>query len=396
MNDSQAQVDPQARYAKQPRKSVFIVAAAVLFVALGLGAYEHFTQNGRAADAQSNQLKFVPEVRTTVVKADTAPITLHLPGQTNPFDQARLYARVNGYVQKWYTDIGTRVHANELLAKIDSPDLDQQLAQARADVLTAAANLRTSTLTAERSRALNQTQDVSNQTYDVSRGNASAANSTFQAAVANVHRFEALVSYQNIAAPFDGVVTTRNIDIGDLVTSDSKDGTPLFTVQRDDVLRVVVYVPQSRALELHDGMNADVTLMEMPGKVFHGTVARSSVALDPSSRTLLTEVDVPNQDHVLRAGLYVQVSFSIPPDAPVIDIPADAIIFGQDGLEVAVVNTSDHVRFHSVVIRKDLGTSVQLRSGLSVGDTIVVDPPVGLVDGEAVHQASSTSDTKSK
>jgi RND family efflux transporter MFP subunit len=371
------------------RKWLLVGVGVILAVVVGIGAYGHWQEDGTAAAVQSRQASFVPTVRTMVVKADTDPVILHIPGQTNPFDEAHLYARVNGYVQKWFIDYGTRVHTNDVLAKIDSPDLDQQLAQAKADVLTATANLETASLTAQRSRALNKTQDVSDQAYDVNRGSANAANSQLHAAAANVRRLDALVSYQNIVSPFDGVVTARNIDIGDLVTADVKGGTPLFTIQNDDVLRVIVYVPQSRALQLHVGMDADITLVEMPGKVFHGIVARSAVALDPSSRTLLTEVDVPNKDHVLRSGLYVQVAFSIPADPDTVAIPADAIIFGKAGLQVAVLDGSNHAHLRDVAIAKDLGTTVVLRSGLTVGDTIVVGPPVGLVDGQAVQKAPS-------
>ena len=308
-------------------------------------------------------------------------------------------------------DIGSRVKRGDLLLKIDAPDLDAQLAQAaaqlgqtKAALVQAQANLASAQSNVDLAKVTNsRTSTLANQGWetkqnaDNSKANVSAGSAGVDAAqagivvaqaniaaqLATVQRLQALVGYEQVSAPMDGVITSRSVDVGDLVSADAGGGTPLLEIQNDDVLRVNVFVPQSDAVPLRDGLHATVTVPELPGQAFGGAVARSSVALDPASRTVQAEVDVRNTDHRLRAGLYVQVSIEVPRDAPAVVVPDEAIILGADGPHVAVVE-NDHVRLRPVEIARDFGTSAELSHGLAGGEQIVLSVPAGIADGATV------------
>ena len=391
----------------------WLLAGAAVVVAglLGWGAWQHVAQNGRAADAQKAAEDYAPTVRVQQVKKEDGPVKIVLPGATSPIDSARLFARATGYIGERRVDIGSRVKQGDLLLRISAPDQDAQLAQAQAQLeqtkaaltqaqanlasaqsnvnLAKATNNRTSTLA---SQGWETKQNADNTQANVSAGSAgvdaaaagiTVAQANIAAQYATVQRLQALVGFENVIAPMNGIITSRSADRGDLVNADTGGGTPLLEIQDDDVLRVAVFVPQSDAVSLRDGLHAAVTVPELPGQTFDAVVARSSVALDPTSRTVQAEVDVPNADHRLRAGLYVQVAIEVPREAPAAVVPDEAIILGADGPHVAVVE-GDHVRLHPIEIARDFGTSAEVRAGLDGGEQIVMSPPTGLADGAKV------------
>ena len=396
-----------------PRKRILVFVLVPVVLLLGLGGYLHWRTYADASETQQQQQDFVPNVRTAVAKREDAPVKLTLPGQTEAFDTANLFPRATGYVVERRVDIGSRVHAGDLLLQIAAPDLDQQLtqaqaqigqnqaavAQAQAQVQSAEANTKLADTTKYRETTLanqgwetkqnadNATANFSVQTAGIANAQAgvAVAVANLKAQQATVDRLKALTAFEQIKAPFDGVITARNVDTGDLLAQDSLDGNPMFSIVRDDVLRIAVYVPQSSAIGIRDGLEAEVSVPEMPNHVFKGRVARSAMALQAASRSMLTEVDVPNPDHVLRPGLFVNVAFAIPRQAPAIVIPDEALVFNAAGLQVATVDQDGKVRFQKVVIYRDFGTSAELRDGLQGGENLILSPPAQLVDGSKVN-----------
>jgi RND family efflux transporter MFP subunit len=396
-----------------PGKRILLYVLIPAFSLLGLGGYLHWRTFADAAETQQEQKEFVPQVRTETARKIDAPRELTLPGQTEAFDVANLYPRATGYVAERLVDIGSRVHAGDLLLRIDAPDLDQQLEQAKAQlgqnqavvlqaqaqVQTAQANTKLANLTKYRETTLakqgwepvqsadNATANLSVQTAGIANAEAgvAVALANLKAQQATVDRLQALTAFEQVKAPFEGVISARNVDKGDLLTQDNVSGKPMFRIVRDDVLRIAVYVPQSSAIGIHDGVETQVTVPEMPGRIFRGRVARSSVALQAASRSMLTEVDVPNQDGVLRPGLFVNVAFSIPRQTPAIVVPDAALVFNASGLQVATVDAESRVRFQKVTIYRDFGTTAELRDGLQGGESLVLSPPTDLAEGSKVR-----------
>jgi HlyD family secretion protein len=396
-----------------PPKRVLLYVLVPVLSLLGIGSYLHWRTFVDAAETQKQQEDFVPQVRTAMARKIKSPVQLSLPGQTEAFDVANLYPRATGYVAERRVDIGSQVRAGDLLLRIEAPDLDQQLEQAkaelgqnqaavlqaRAQVLSAQANTKLADVTKFRETTLagqgwETRQNADNATANYSVQTAGIANAVVGVAVAlanlkaqqaTVDRLQSLTAFEQVKAPFDGVITARNVDKGDLLTQDSASGTPMFTVARDDLLRVAVYVPQSSAIGIHDGVEAQVTVPEIPGRIFRGRVARSAVALQAASRSMLTEVDVPNPDRALRPGLFVNVTFSIPRQAPAIVVPDAALVFNADGLQVATVDADSRIRFQKVTIYRDFGTTAELRDGLQGGENMVLSPPADLADGSKVQ-----------
>jgi HlyD family secretion protein len=396
-----------------PRKRVLLFVLVPVAAFLGLGGYLHWRTYADAAETQQQQEDFVPRVRTAVAQKVGSPVELTLPGQTEAFDTANLYPRATGYVAERRVDIGSRVHAGDLLLRIEAPDLDQQLEQAQAQlgqnraavlqaqaqVQSAEANTRLANVTKFRETTLatqgwetkqnadNATANFSVQTAGIANAQAgvAVALANLKAQQATVDRLQALTAFEQVKAPFDGVITARNVDKGDLLTQDSLGGAPMFSIVRDDVLRIAAYVPQSSAIDIRDGLEAQVTVPEMPGRIFRGRVARSSVALQSASRSMLTEVDVPNPDGELRAGLFVNVAFSIPRQTPAIVVPDSALVFNASGLQVATVGQDSTIRFQKVTIYRDFGTTAELRDGLAGGENLVLSPPADLTDGSKVN-----------
>ena len=402
-----------------PRKRIIVYVLVPVLLLLGIGGYRHWRTYADAKETQQQQEDFVPQVRTATARRIDAPVQLTLPGQTEAFDAANLYPRATGYVAERRVDIGSRVKAGDLLLRIDAPDLDQQLEQAqaqlgqnRAAVLQAQAQLqsaqantklanvtkfRETTLATQgwetKQNADNATANFSVQTAGIANAQAgvAVAEANLKAQQATVDRLAALTAFEQVKAPFTGVITARNVDKGDLLTQDNSGGSPMFSIARDDVLRIAVYVPQSSAIGIHDGVEAQVTVPEMPGRIFKGRVARSSVALAAASRSMLTEVDVANPDGVLRPGLFVNVAFSIPRQAPAIVVPDAALVFNASGLQVATVGADNSVRFQKVTIYRDFGTTAELRDGLQGGENLVLSPPTDLAEGAKVQVANPPS-----
>jgi RND family efflux transporter MFP subunit len=393
--------------------------ATVLLAAVGVlafGAYGHWQTNAAAEATQRDVIDFVPAVRAVTSKLLAEPVETTLPGETFAFDRANLFARATGYIAERMVDIGSIVKQGDVLARIASPDLDRQLeqavaqlgqvqaalGQAHAQVNLAEANLKLGNLTYARSDDLlkkgfdtyqnhdNQQANVSTQQANVenARAGVKVAEANIEAQQATVNRLRTLAEFESVRAPFDGVVTVRNVDVGDLVNADTGGGTPMFTMVRDDVLRVSVHVPQSLATAMRDGVAAKVQVFELPGRTFAGKVARSAGALLSSSRTLSVEVDVGNAAHLLRAGLFVNVSFAIPREHPNVVVPADALIFNQGGLQVAIINENKSVHLQPVTVYRDFGATIELSDGLRGGENIVLSPPTNLQEGGKVKVTS--------
>ena len=404
---------PTTEVPAPPRKRVALYVLVPVAGLLGLGAYSHWQTYAAARDTQVGEENFVPEVRSAVATREKGPVALTLPGQTEAFDNANIFPRATGYVAERLVDIGSRVHKGDLLLRISAPDLDQQLEQAQAQLgqtqaavlqaqaqlQSAHANTKLANVTKYRETTLagqgwetRQNADNAVANFDVQTAGISNAQAGVAVAMANekaqqatVDRLQALTAFEKVTAPFDGVITARNVDTGDLLTQDNASGTPLFSIARDDLLRIAVYVPQSGAIGIRDGLDAKVTVPEMPDRVFQGRIARSSVALQSSNRSMLTEVDVPNPDGALRPGLFVNVAFAIPRQAPAVVVPDEAMVFNAEGLQVVVVDTDRTVHFRKVSIYRDFGTSAELREGLNGGETLVLSPPTDLSEGEKVR-----------
>ncbi|MGH1591468.1 efflux RND transporter periplasmic adaptor subunit [Methylobacterium phyllosphaerae] len=402
-----------------PRKRPFLMALIALGSALGLGAWHHWQAYQASLETQAETLNFIPEVRTGPAKVEDGPLSLTLPGQTEAFDHADIFARATGYIAERRVDIGSRVKKGDLLIRIAAPDLDQQarqaeaqlgqlraqLAVANADVQQARANVTLANATDARTSTLAGQGWASKQNADQTRAGMLTASASLTAAEAKVKvaeanitaqqatvdRLRTLTTFENVVAPFDGIVVARRVDVGDLVHGDAGGGTPLFSIDSTDVLRVAVQVPQSSAVGIHDGVKAHVRVAQMPDRTFSGTVSRSSVALQSSVRTLETEVDVANPERILRPGLYVAVTFEVPRTHPRVTVPAEALIFNADGTRVAVVGADDTVRLRPITIARDLGTRLELRSGLTSDDTVVLNPPADLRDGSRVIPKGSAA-----
>ncbi len=382
------------------RRLLGLVAVAGLALLVGLGAHRRAEREASADAILAAQRDAVPVVRTMALRAEDTPRDIELPGSTQAFDTATLYARATGYIAKRYVDIGSRVHAGAVLAVIAAPDLDQQLAQARAqlvqlqaNVLKAQADVKVAYDNAWRTAQTAKGGWTSQQQADVDRDTLSADTAALAVARANVvaqqadvDRLVQLTGFEQVVAPFDGVITSRQIDVGSLVTANENSGTPLFTIAHTSTLRVQIYVPQEDYFGMQDGDEADVTVPELPGRVFHGRLARNANALQSDTRTVLAEVDVKNKDGTLAPGVYTIVHLHEPRQYPVISVPSQAIIFNDAGLQAAVYDRGVlHLRRLNVAA--DNGATVEVRGGLRAGDRLILNPPIGATDGMRVTTA---------
>ena len=366
-----------------------IVGGLVLIaLAVGLALWGiNGRANALAVVTKETRDAAVPTVQVIHAAEGAAAQEIVLPGTVQPFTDAPIYARTSGYLRKWYADIGTRVKAGQLLADIDTPEVDQQLNQARADMATAEANAKLAKTTADRYRDLIKTDSVSRQDLDNANGALEARDTAIESARANVNRLEELHAFARIEAPFDGVVTARNVDVGALVTAGS--GRELFHVASVQRLRVYVNVPEVYSRAAAPGIKANLTLTEYPGRTFEGTLARTSQAIDIASRTLLTEIDVDNRSGELLAGSYVQAHLKLSSGEAAMKLPVNALIFGTDGLQVAKV-INGKAELSTVTLGRDFGDSVEVLTGLTPADSVIVNPPDSLESGTAVNVAAST------
>jgi len=324
-------------------------------------------------------------VSVTRPKAPKATQELTLPGNMQAFLDTPIFARTNGYIKRWHADIGKRVKAGELLAEIDTPEVDDQLHQARADRATAEANYRLAESTNARWEALLKTDSVSRQEVDVTRSDLAAKKSVLDGARFNVARLEKLQSFQRLYAPFDGVITVRNIDVGTLIDAGSAPAKELFHLASTKRLRVFVNVPQAYARDILPGVTAELTLSEYPGRRFKGTVVRSAQAIDAASRTLLTEVDAENATGELLPGAYVVVHLKFDSTQAGVIVPVNTLLFRPEGVMVAVLQADQRAVLTPIKLGRDFGNEVEVVSGLNATDSVVVNPSDSLESGVKVR-----------
>ena len=362
------------------------VGLAALAIAAGLvaGGLMSRVQADQSVAAWTQQA-MVADVKVFDLAHTGSGGDLVLPATIQAFYDAPIHARVSGYLKKWYADIGARVKAGQVLADIDTPDLDQQLAQAQADLATAQANEQLSDVTAKRWNSLLTRNAVSRQETDEKNGDLAAKRSLVNAAQANVERLKALESFKHIIAPFDGVVTTRSTDIGALIVVGGVTDVPLFSVADERQLRIYVHVPQSYTAQIHPGMMASFTVPEHPGQVFHAPLKASSDSVNTQSGTLLLQLQIDNSNGALKPGDYAQVQFDLPAQADVLQVPATALTFRNSGMAVAVVGPHDRAIIKPVQVGRDFGTTVQVNSGISPTDKIIDNPPDSLETGDLVR-----------
>lgn len=383
------------------RRGAGLLGLGVLLVLTGMvgfGAWRHYSQDLQVQATAEQRRDFVPNVRAAPVRASNMNRIVSLPATTSAFSTANVFARSSGYIDKREVDIGDRVKQGQLLAEIVAPELDHQIAQAqgtleqlKASVQQAKATLDLAQTTWNRDHPLlgegwltaqQGTVDVQSLKAQAAAVNVAQANLVAQAAQLQVLNQEKI--YQRVVAPFDGVITQRNIDIGSLVQADAVNGTFMFTIMQGDVIRTQVFVPQDEAIGLGPGIDAVIRIPEIPNRTFSGKVTRIASALQPGTRTLLTEVDIPNPDGALLPGMYCTIELHIPRKIPSLFVPAEAIIFNADGLQVAVVENGV-VRIRKIQVARDLGTQVEVREGVKAGDQVVLNPAVDLVEGSKVQ-----------
>ncbi|GJE39135.1 efflux RND transporter periplasmic adaptor subunit [Methylobacterium persicinum] len=396
-----------------PGKAPFVLLLLAGIGLVGWGAYGHWQRDLEATRTLDRIKNLVPKVRTALAEKADGPLDLTLPGETRPFLTAAIAARATGYIAERRIDIGSRVKAGDLLVRIAAPDLDQQLAQAQAQlgqlkaqllqaqaqVEQAKANVTLANLTNNRTTTLADQGWASRQNADTSQAGVLSQAATLAGAEAGVkvaaanikaqeaavERLRALTDFERVVAPFDGVVTTRNVDVGDLVRADNG-GTPLVTIDQDSTLRIAVNVPQNLTQGVAPGLEATIRVPELPGRAFGGSVERSSVALQAASRTLTAEVDVPNPDSILRAGLHADITLKIPRDKPGVIVPAEATVFANGKLRLAVLQNDGRITWREVRLRRDFGRVLELEDGVEAQTRILLAPPPDLRDGQPVER----------
>ena len=396
--EREVEPSPPARGASRAgRRLLGLGALLVLIGAVGYGGWRHYQLHTEVIATAEQTRDFVPAVLTAPVRASPATASVFWPGSTLAFNLADIFARASGYIVTRNVDIGSRVKMGDVLVEISAPEIQHQIAQAQATLAQNQAALVQSQATRDlanvtwgRDKTLVQQGWVTLEQGDTDRLTLAADQAAVGVAEANIKAQQAQVKvlsqqqvYQTVVAPFDGHITQRNVDVGTLVQADANTGTDMFTLMNDDVLRIQLYVPQDQAFGVAPGVEAVVRVPELPGREFPGTVTRIADALQPGTRTLLTEVDVPNPDHALPAGVYCTVELKIPRKTPSLIVPAAAIVFNADGLSVMVVEDGV-ARVRRVTESRDFGTTVELSAGVKDGDQVILNPPVDLTDGHKV------------
>lgn len=371
-----------------PEKShparLVIIALIVLLVGGGLSVTRRLAE--RKALAGETEKLAVPVVSVIKPASEPSSDQMVLPAQLQPYVESWIYSRTNGYLLHWYKDMGSHVKKGELLADIDTPEVDQELSQAKAARQQIQAQLELARSSAERWTNLRKTDSVSQQEADQETSAYRQAQANLAAADANVRRLEQLESFKHIYAPFAGVITHRNVDVGALINAGSNaQNKGLFDLAQVDPLRVYISVPQAYAPSIRKGMSAYIELNEYPGQKFTGSVVRTADAIDPATRTLLTEVDVPNHEGHLLPGAYAQVHFAVPVQSVRISVPVNALLFRPEGPRVVVVGRDQRIQLKPITIGRDFGTKVEILGGLDGSEQIVVNPPDSLEEGQQVR-----------
>ncbi len=367
------------------RTTVLVAAAALALLALVIYSGIHSRAVAEARLEQRTEQAAIPTVDVVFPREGAPTQEIVLPGNTQAFSDSPIYARTSGYLKRWYFDIGAHVQKGQLLAEIETPEVDQQLLQARADLDTAQANLNIAKITASRWQDLVSTGSVSQQETDQAVNNLSAVKAAAESSAANVRRLEQLQSFEKIYAPFDGIITARNTDIGALIDAGANtQPRELFHMAAIRKLRLYVSVPEVYSRASRSGAPATLTLDEFPGQMFHGILVRNANSIDVASRTLLVEVDVDNPTGQLLPGAYVFVHLKLPDETRSVTIPSNTLIFRKEGLQVGLVR-NEKAELVPVKIGRDYGNSVEIVSGLQPTDAVIVNPSDSLVAGARVH-----------
>jgi len=389
--------DPQTTRGAAPggqtRRWVIALVAFAIVAAVVISGIVPRVRARAALRAETNQLA-VPAVIVVQPKRAAPGQEIVLPANVQAFKDAPIYARTNGYLRRWYADIGAHVKAGQLLAEIDTPEVDQQFHQARADLATAEANMHLSEITATRYQGLLKSDSVSQQDADNATSDYAAKKAIVQSSQANLHRLQDLQSFQKIYAPFDGIITQRNTDIGQLIDSGSSGGakSELFHIAAPGKLRVYVNVPQIYSRLTKPGLKADLTLAEFPGRPFEGTLVRTADSIDLASRTLLVEIEVKNPTGELLSGAYAEVHLKIPGSVATFTIPVNTLLFRSEGLRVASVKEGK-ASLIPVTLGRDFGSEVEVLTGLNGDEKLVVNPPDSIVSGQEVRLAQGANPT---
>lgn len=373
-------------------KLIIALLAVTVCTALAVGGLPRLAARDKVAQQTASLSK--PTVSVTTPMRASAQQMLMLPGDIQAYQRAAIYARTSGYLKAWHADIGTHVHSGQLLAEIEAPEVDAQLEQARSDAAMASANYQIAKVTADRWADLLAKNAVSKQSAEENMSIMKARQATLAAALANVRRLEQLQSYEKVYAPFDGVITARNVDVGALIDAGNQ-GQPaaLFELAETDSLRIFANVPQDDAPYVVPGTKAQLSLSQFPGRTFAGSVARTSGAIDPRTRTLRVEVDLDNPDGTLLPGAFAQLSLALTHADPGLSLPANVLLFRPHGVQVAVVDARGVVSLRTITLGRDFGTRVEIRSGLEGNERVVVNPSDAISAGQAVrinpHPATS-------
>ncbi|HXI77350.1 MAG TPA: efflux RND transporter periplasmic adaptor subunit [Micropepsaceae bacterium] len=372
------------------RRKVHRYGLILLIVALCLALWGEVSRIlARSALAKETAEAAIPTVLTTTPNRTTLGEELVLPGTVQAYVEAPIYARTSGYLKEWRTDIGAQVTKGQLLAEIDAPEVDQQLSQAQADLATARANESLSNSTNLRWKGLLATESVSKQDADEKAGDAAAKKAAADSAAANVSRLRELESFKRVVAPFGGVITARNTDIGALINAGQSAGTELFRIADMHKLRIYVQVPETYAAVTRPGLEAELRFAEQPKKGFTAKTVRTSNALDPNLRTLQVELELDNANHEVFPGAYAEVHFKLPASAETLRLPANTVLFRAAGLQVATVDGQRHVKLKSIVQGRDFGNTIEILSGLESSEVVILNPSDSLTDGTEVRIASA-------
>jgi membrane fusion protein, multidrug efflux system len=363
-----------------------IVAMILIVIGLAVGFVPRFL--ARRALARETAENAIPSVAVVSPEPGKSEMGVPLPAEVQAFVEAPIYARANGYLKSWNVDIGQHVEAGQLLAEIDTPEVDQQLEQAKAEVAQADASLALAKSTAERWADLLKTASVSEQETAEKQADYALKKANLEAARANLHRLEDLKSFARVTAPFAGTITTRDTDVGQLITAGS--GRALFRLAQTNPLRVYVHVPQTLSREIQPGQGAQLTISELPGRKFEAKVVRTAGAMDPSSRTLLAELEVNNPQNEILAGSYAQVRFNDTLGDPTLTLPANTLLFRSEGMQVGVVEPGGKVEMRTVRLGRDFGQTVEIVEGIKSGERVIVNPPDSLASGMTVRVAEPT------
>jgi RND family efflux transporter MFP subunit len=382
--------EPSTRSSDTPlRRTIRRYSLILGAVALSLALWGEVSRvRARASLSRESAEAAIPTVNIVVPSRTPIGEELVLPGTVQAYIEAPIYARTSGYLEDWRTDIGTEVTKGQLLGEIETPEVDQQLSQAEADLATARANEALSNTTNTRWKGLLSTESVSKQDADEKAGDAAAKKAAADSAAANVARLRELESFKRVIAPFSGVITARNTDIGALINAGQSAGSELFRIADMHKLRIFVHVPETYAAVTRPGLNAELRFAEQPNRTFTAKTVRTSNALDPTSRTLQVELELDNANREVFPGAYAEVHFKLPVTAESLRLPANTVLFRATGLQVATIDGKKHVKLKSIVQGRDFGTTIEILSGLGANETVILNPPDSLTDGLLVRIAA--------